>query len=230
MNVLDIVLPIFMNQHPFPIHGHSMVFSIKLTTSDNAIPETQVFCDRNSQLLIHLGIEATKKYLFHFCHVQIKLDLSFRNFKRILIGILCVQTFPGTRFFQNIYLYTKLLLLSIVPWFFWQISTSLPNTHESRKNTHLPNGFNRGIHPRYANKYSFKQYYCLKIKDLKLYTKLILKNVLNVTMSPKSHCCNSKLCWDRSKRGNLTTMYKLALYSIALLYLHPSPPLFPMPM
>ena len=102
----------------FNFSERCMVSLMKLTTSDNAIPEMQVFCDRNFQLLIHLEIEATKKYLSYFCHVQINLNLSFRNFKRILIGILCAQTFPGTRFFQNIYRYTRLLLSFIGPWLF----------------------------------------------------------------------------------------------------------------
>ena len=102
----------------FNFSERCMVSLMKLTTSDNAVPEMQVFCDRNFQLLIHLEIEATKKYLSYFCHVQINLNLSFRNFKRILIGILCAQTFPGTRFFQNIYRYTRLLLSFIGPWLF----------------------------------------------------------------------------------------------------------------
>ena len=97
---------------------HSMVSSIKLTTSDNAIPEIQVFCEKNYQLVIHVPIGATKKYLFFFCHVQVNLDLSFRNFQRILIGIPCAQIFNGTRNNFKTYRYRRLLKFFIGPWLF----------------------------------------------------------------------------------------------------------------
>ena len=54
---------------------------------------------------------------------------------------------------------------------------------------------------------------------------LILTNVLNVTISPKSHCCNSKPCCDRGDKRESNNYIQVTplFYSIIVLTPFTSP-------